>query len=199
MAWETAHIEIRPASVGTGIKATLWKRRAPARLRLSVSKAIGDDLGWKSQDMLEVLLGTGEHHGRLRLRKNNSIGKARVEFKQLRNGSYFSVLLGHFHQFVDRSELAAWCVWEKTQEGWIEITLPRWANETKPQAAPAPSPTEHRAPASAKRVVPAAPDRDRTPRSVTASLMGDPEPGRREAVERMSRQETMARVGKIKP
>lgn len=198
MAWAKAHIEIKPASIGTGIKATLSKKKSPARLRLTVSEADAKAFGWAPDDRIEVLIGEDEHHGLIRIRKNNSTGQARADYRKLVRGAFFSVQLGHQPRFVDRSEPASWCQWETTEDGWIEIVLPKWASETNPKRAQATGSVPSKAvpPADARPAMPS-PGRGAS-RSVTASLMGDPDPGRREAVEKLSRKEALERVGKLK-
>lgn len=173
MAWAKAHIEIKPASVGTGIKVALRQStKSPAKMSFSISETVGKKLGWSDGDKIEVMIGDGEHHGLLRLRKNNSVGQATVERREAAKGAWFSLKLGFQPAFVDRSEAAAWCQWEEA-DGWIEIVLPKWADET------APNRKLHQAPP----VRPAQPAPAR--QSVTSSLMGDPAPGRREMLQKI--------------
>lgn len=181
MGFKTAVIEIRPASVGTGVKVTLRKHRAGAKLEIYVSEKLGaGELNWRPDDRLEVMIGDAEHHGLLRLRKNNSIGQATVVRRNTMKGGYLAVSLGHQAAFVTRSEAARWCQWEKVEDGWVEVVLPKWADETAPRrSTPQPGPVDlHRVPGS-----PGSPGRPK--QNVTAALMGDPAPGRREALEKM--------------
>lgn len=188
MAFVKATIEIKPASVGTGIKASLRKtRKAAATLSFSLSGAVATELGWGDKDGIEILIGEGEHHGLIRVRKNKSAAQADLERRETGKGAWFQLKLGHQSAFVDRTETTAWCQWETVEDGWVEIVLPKWADETSPSkqkaAAQAPRPTPQPAP---------------TRQSVTASLMGDPAPGRREAVEKIGRREALDRVANIK-
>ncbi|TPJ75808.1 hypothetical protein FJ422_30790 [Mesorhizobium sp. B2-6-3] len=178
MAFVKATIEIRPASVGTGIKASLRKGKASAaKMMLSISLARAKSLNIGDGDALEVLIGDGEHHGLLRIRKNNSAGIAKAEKVNTAKGEYFTLRLGHQETFVDRTESACWCQWEQVEDGWVEIVLPRWADETRPgRKEPA-----LRAPAVAA---------SRPKHNVTSGLMGDPPAGRREM---------LAKMGNIKP
>jgi hypothetical protein len=178
MSFRAAVIVIKPASVGTGIKATLRKQKAEAKLTLSISDAVAmKELNWSAGDKVEVLIGEGEHHGLLRLRKNNSVGVAVVEKRNALKGGYFAVALGCQPAFVDRKEVGRWCQWEKVEEGWVEIVLPNWADETAPRKA---------AQLAAPRPNGVAPQQRRGT-DVTSHLMGDPAPGRREAMEKVGR------------
>lgn len=175
MSFLKARIEIKPASVGTGVKISLMKtKKSAARLSLILTPVTARNFDWANGDKLEVLIGDGEHHGLLRLRKNNSVGQAVVEQRKTAKGEWFSIKLGHQDAFVDRSEPARWCQWEKIEDGYVEIVLPTWADETGPKKR-ASAPATPSAPAVARKVA-----------SVTGQLMGDPEPGRREALAKLA-------------
>ena len=180
MAWAKAHIEIKPASVGTGIKVSLRQTsKSPAQMSFSISETVGKKLGWSDGDKIEIMIGSGEHHGLLRLRKNNSAGQVAIARREAAKGVWFSLKMGHQDAFVDRSESALWCQWENVDEGWIEIVLPKWADETAPNrkqavAAP-PKPAEE---------IKRGPGRPPV-KNVTASLMGDPSPDRKAMLQRM--------------
>lgn len=174
MSFQKAVIEIRPAAVGTGVKVSLMRtRKSAARLTLTLTMATAKNFGWADGDKLEVLIGDGEHHGLLRLRKNNSVGLAVVAHRKTAKGEWASIKLGHQNAFVDRSEQARWCQWEKVEEGFVEIVLPSWADETGPRKRPTPA------------LSPQAPALPRKTTSVTSQLMGDPAPGRRETLAKM--------------
>lgn len=181
MAFERAKIEIKPASVGTGLKVTLSKFKASAaKMKFSFSDAVAKSLGLADGDKIDVLIGSGEHHGLVRIRKNASVGEAVLTHRKALKGGYFSLDLGHQPAFVNRSEAGRWCQFEKVEEGFVEIVLPRWADETGPakqKIASTPLP----------KVVTTV--HDRPTRNVTASVMGDPPPGRREM---------LAKVGEMK-
>jgi hypothetical protein len=183
MAFERAKIEIKPASVGTGIKVTLGKvRGADAKMKFSFSASVAKTLGWADGDKIEVMIGNGEHHGLLRMRKNASVGEAVLTHRNALKGGYFALGLGHQPMFVDRSEPGRWCQFEIVEDGFVEIVLPKWADETGPTkqkiaVSPLPNPLASKppvqtAPAQAKR-------------SVTSNLMGDPPLGRREMLAKM--------------
>lgn len=181
MAFERAKIVVNAASVGTGIKVTLRKgKKGAAAMVFSVKGEIAKALGWAEGDKLEVLIGTGGDHGLLRFRKNNSTGDAVVKFKKaMKAVTYATISLGHQSAFVDRAEAGRWCQHESVEDGYLEIVLPRWAEETGPKrqqvaapSAPSPSRPVPQPPAPAKR-------------AVTASVLGDPPPGRREMLAKM--------------
>lgn len=177
MAFERAKIVIKPASVGTGLKVTLTKFKASAAsMKFSVSDALAKSFGWSDGDKLEVLIGTDEHHGIIRLRKNNSAGDAVVAFRKALKGSYAQVSLGNQPMFVDRAESGRWCQFEKIEDDYLEIILPRWADETAPKRKAVITPT----PAAVDTAKPQAPRQN-----ATAALMGDPPPGRREMLNKV--------------
>jgi hypothetical protein len=183
MAFVKATIEIKSAQVGTGVKVALRRgKKSSAALSMTINETVGKKLGWQDGAKLEVLIGEGEHHGLIRLRKNASVGEAAVQKRATAKGAWFNIRLGHQPAFVDRSEASRWCQWEEVEEGWVEIVLPRWADETAPNRKTA---GEVR---TAQGVQQSAPHIPLKKQNVTASLMGDPPPGRREM---------LAEVGKL--
>ena len=194
MPFVPARIEIRSAAIGTGLKVALKRPKgAAARMSVSITGNAKQQLGWADGDKIEVLIGTDGDHGLMRLRKNNSVGQAVVsERKAVRGGAYLNIALGHQPDFVNRSESAAWCQWEVLDEGWVEVVLPKWADETGPKdmraAARAPEPV--RAPVAAAELSPVRRGPGRPPKNVTANIMGDPPAVRREM---------LARMGEMKP
>ncbi len=176
MAFERAKIVIKQASTGTGVKVSLAKvRGAQAKMKLSVNDALARTFGWADGDKLEVLLGTDEHHGIIRMRKNNSVGDAVVTYRKALHGGYVSIALGHQEMFIDRVEPAKWCQFERIDDGYVEIILPTWADETSPRKKPKPT--------MAPQVNVTAPSSGKV---VTPTLMGDPPPGRREMLDKIA-------------
>jgi hypothetical protein len=171
MAWTKLIIQTKPASIGTGIKALLRGKKA-AILTLNISRAEAVTIGLSDKDKVEVLLGDGPDHGLVRIRKNNSAGQATAEKREAAKGHYFLIKLGHQEMFVNRAEAAKWCQWEKVADGWFEIVLPKWADETRvkqpatqpPSAATAPKGPQERAKVFGN--------------GITSRLMGDPDPSR---------------------
>lgn len=186
MGFERAKIEIKQASIGTGIKVSLAKvRGAEAKMKFTVNAGLAKKFGWVNGDKLEILIGNGADHGMMRFRKNNSVGDAEVVNRKSVKGDWVSIALGRQTMFVDRAESARWCQFEELEDGWVEIVLPRWADETGPkkttQVPAGSTPIRSTTPPPTVKPVVAA-------RSVTGSLMGDPPPGRREI---------MAKIGEL--
>jgi hypothetical protein len=187
MAFVKATIEFKPASVGTGIKCSLRKgKTSPAAITFSLNTAIAKQASIADGDGIEVMIGEGEHHGLIRIRKNNSAANTKAEERTTGKGGFFLIKIGHQPAFINRSESSAWCQWE-VEDGWIEIVLPKWADETRPGKRAdggANIKTTHTnintAPLS-KSLPLSKPQA----KSVTASLMGDPAPGRREMMQKM--------------
>lgn len=174
MGFERAKIVFKAAAIGTGLKVSMAKVRGnSAKMKFSVNMAVAKELGWSGGDKLEVLIGNGEHHGILRMRKNNSVGDAEVVHRKASKGDYFQIALGHQAMFVDKTQSPAWCQFEKVEDGFVEIVLPRWADETAPAKKPIASPP------------PAASTPIKRPAAVTGSLMGDPPPGRRQMLDKI--------------
>lgn len=155
------------------VSASLKKiRGAPASLSLVIRPAFIERIGWADGTALEVAFGKDEHHGLLRLRASVE-GSARLKAMEAgrgKKGRYFRVAIGRCPEFVDRSESGKACqveILDGDDAGWVEIVLPRWADETSPnrrgQAERRPSI------AAAPLVAVRAPVRDLAPR-----MMGDP-------------------------
>jgi len=180
MGFERAKIEIKSASVGTGFKVTLAKRGEagkPAKMNFGLTVALAKTFGWSNGDKLEVLIGTGGDHGMMRFQKNNSIGDALVTFRSTAKGEWVSISLGHQSMFVDEAQPMAWISHEVLDDGYVEVVLPRWADKT------APAKTKHEPPPP-RPIAPQASAKPR-PAAVTASLMGDPPPNRREMLSKI--------------
>jgi hypothetical protein len=190
MAFVKATINFKPASVGTGIKCSLRKGKASAAtITFSINASVAKQANIGDGDGIEVMIGEGEHHGLIRLRKNNSAADTKAEHRTTGKGAFFLIKLGHQPAFVDRSEPSAWCKWEKVEDGFIEILLPKWADETKPgrktvfgTAKPADGCTNIK---TAHTNINTKPLAAQPKKSVTANLMGDPAPGRREMLQKM--------------
>lgn len=132
MAFEEVDIVKGGASSGkTGVSVGLCKMRsAPALLRITISAEAFAKMEYDLDDRFKLLIGTGEDHGIIRLRKDVG-GQARATEKSLRGGlTFYQIALGHRAEFVDRVEKAVQCQWEKVDLGTVEIVLPKWADET---------------------------------------------------------------------
>ncbi len=167
-----AVIHTKSASIGTGLKVRLQRSKtSPAKLVFVASAAVVSKYGWSVDDKLEVMLGEQEHHGLIRVRKNNSVGIAPISKKGGGGKEYFTFSLGHQPLYVDRSEASRWCSFIGV-DGWVEITLPAWAKETA-------SPLRESRIEKPSTPAPRGPQaRARAFGNVTASIMGDPDPSR---------------------
>ena len=185
MGFERAKIEVKAPTVGTGIKVTLSTTRgSSAKMKFSITTKLAKEFGWSNGDKLEVLIGTDGDHGMLRFRKNNSTGDAVVEFRKGVH-EYVSVSLGHQPKFVDRKEAGRWCQFEVLEDGFLEIILPRWADETSPSkkaVAHAPLVSVHISP---ENKLPLPKPVNAVSKPVTSTVMGDPPAGRREMLAKM--------------
>ncbi len=161
----------RRTSEGTGFGASLKKPRGGGKAALSfiVRESTALALGLADKQRLVVHLGDGEHHGLVRLRKDDT-GSAIVIRRVAGRGSgtpYFMIALGHVPNFVDRTEAKRWCQFEVLAGDVIEVVLPSWADETgrrrdrDPRALSAPA---------ALQIAP--------PPSIVSRLAGDPPKGR---------------------
>jgi hypothetical protein len=155
---------------GTGFAASLKKvKSAPAQLTLSIRPAVVKQLGWADKNRIAVLLGEGDQRGLIRLAHSGD-GSAVLSRREAGKGTrseYYIINLGHVPVFPDRSEAKRWVKFERLEDGWVEVVLPRWADpQRQPATAPAVSPA-----LSLAQGRPGA-------RTLTGSLMGDPPPDR---------------------
>lgn len=198
MSFIKAIIDFKPANIGTGIKCLLRKgKNSPATITFTINAAAAKQANIADGDGIEVMIGEGEHHGLVRIRKNNSAADTKAEERTTGKGAFFQVKLGHQPAFVDRSEPSAWCQWEKVEDGWIEIVMPKWADETAPNRktvkgrnltvgnVPADRAASVKDIVGDKRSGISLAPTSGTRKSVTANLMGDPAPGRREMMQKM--------------
>jgi hypothetical protein len=165
------------ASKGTGLGVSLQKMgrgKSIARLVVSLRPDLAAQFGWADKDRIEVALGQEEHHGMLRLRKSET-GSAELSYRVAggsgHGGPYFNLSLGHVDLYVDRAEPKRWALFEVLEDGWIEIVLPAWADETSPLKVSRARPSAGLAPVIPARPAMSAP-------ALTARMMGDPPAGR---------------------
>lgn len=135
MAFEEITVEKTSGPAHTGVGAGLAKvRGAPAKLQITLRRQVVETMGFKTTDRFVVLLGTDEHHGLIRIRKDKN---GHIRLKE-RNGARESIWwqfnLGHRGEFVDRSEKARPCQWEKIDLTTIEVVLPAWTDATRPKS-----------------------------------------------------------------
>lgn len=168
-------IQHKPMGGGTGLSVSLRKAKlGDAKMMVFLSAALASRLAWAVGDSIQALLGTDGDHGMIRIRKNGD-GTAVVASRSAgKNGVYFCIALGAVPGFVNRTEPKRYCKFEELEEGWVEIVLPAWADETHPEkrkvAAPSSMPRPHESvhrPALGRRTI-----------SVTSQIQGDPPIGR---------------------
>lgn len=162
------------AAGGTGMAVSLFKTRAKSKASLLVSMKpkTAEQLGWANGDLIAVQLGEAEHHGLIRLRKDPS-GTATLKLLKAggagkRGGPYFRLGLGVVDAFVDRSEAKRWVSFDTVEDGWLELVLPAWADETSPNKRPRSTALTITQPPMAREGV----------RDLAPHLMGDPPAGR---------------------
>lgn len=133
MSFTSFTVVTRPAATGTGFAASLKRiKGAPAVLTFTLREGVAAALGWGDGDVLAVQLGEEEHHGLVRL-KPDAGGSARAVRRVAGGraaGAYLSVSLGHVPAFVNRAEPKKWCQFEALDDGWVEVVLPSWADDT---------------------------------------------------------------------
>jgi hypothetical protein len=175
----STHTIITPADLakGTGFAASLKKlKSAPATLVFTLRPPVAAELGWAGHDRIEVAIGDEEHHGLVRLRKSET-GTAALTQREAgagdgkRGGPYFQLNLGFVPMFVDRSEEKRWVLFDQVEDGWVEVVLPAWADETGPRAR-----TER--PRLSAGVAALPPPSKPAGKDITARMMGDPPAGR---------------------
>lgn len=135
-------LEIASRETVSGCRAALVMAGRSKRVSLVVTLAgrIREEMGLgNGEEAFAVQIGEGEHHGILRIRKAVDEAEASLAVKATRagrgsRGGWFHRLkLGHIEQFRAEPAKAEACNWEKLEDGWFEIVLPRWADETAPK------------------------------------------------------------------
>lgn len=123
-----------------GIRAELRKGRNQkfASLLISFSGPVRQEIGIVGDDVeLAVMLGEAEDHGLLRMRRAESGDAVTLTAHRIpiraSGGEYHRVKCGHVPILVNASRPPLPCKWEKLDNGWLEIVLPAWADETAPK------------------------------------------------------------------
>lgn len=115
-------------------------------LEFLVKEAVCATLEWTQNTKFAVLLGHDEHHGLVRL-KADPTGTAKAYMTGGGHGEhkvrYMVIRLGNVPMFVHRPEGRQDVQFEKLEDGWVEIALPAWADDTKPKNAQAASATDN--------------------------------------------------------
>lgn len=128
-------VEVRVKSGRTGLPASvrLSKRGgggSPSCL-VSINGAFSSQLKIKEKDRFELMLGSGEHRGLLRLkRKADGIIKPRMC-----KGSAVSFDLGYIERFGDEAEEKQYVRAQAIDADTFEVVMPAWA-DPKPRVIP---------------------------------------------------------------
>jgi hypothetical protein len=111
----------------------LGKAAKPAKASLVVAFQMDALSGFGEGDRLKLQLGKNEHHGIIRL-KRHAESNAQLIKRDYKYGgqSQLSLQLGHRPEFVDRREEPKAADFKIIDADTIEITLPKWAQETSP-------------------------------------------------------------------
>lgn len=136
MAFEEVEVELSTAAkAASGVSAGLVKiKGSPAKLRLMIRAQTFAELGFSAEDRFVLLVGRDEDFGMIRLQKNKA-GKIRAAYRKFLGASEaYQINLGRRPEFVDRTEKALPCTFEKIDLVTVEIVLPAWASETDPRA-----------------------------------------------------------------
>lgn len=106
-------------------------KKGTARCFVTVRPDLMAAIGATEKDRFEVLLGSGEHAGLLRLRRNAKTGIV-SPISKTKKGGWFRFSLGHLKQLPNRGEKRQRCNAEAIDDRTIEIVLPAWARPAKP-------------------------------------------------------------------
>lgn len=133
MAWTTYQPVTVAAPINSGVGATLRKgTKNPASLILAFYEDVAIKYNFHDAERIKVEVGDGEHHGMIRLIKNNSAQLFTTVKKGVTPGTkgktVYLMDLGHLPQFVDRRETKKACKVED-DNGYLVVTLPSWRVE----------------------------------------------------------------------
>lgn len=118
----------------TGIRAGIRGNKLP-RLFLNLTKEVAKKLSLMDGHLLDVLIGEGEHHGLIRFRLDMENGNARVDEAKSKGEGFFQILLGNQQLYVQHPVSPEDCQWEVLDDGYVEIVLPKWADETRKKSS----------------------------------------------------------------
>lgn len=128
-------VDDSPTAGVSGLSVALkkGKRDAVAKMIVYLTEKVSTEFNWPVGTKLEVHIGTETDHGLLRLRKNaEADGGATVVSAGKGKFASIEVSLGFVPGFVDRDEPRQPCKYEDVGDGFVEIVLPSWSDETHP-------------------------------------------------------------------
>lgn len=144
MAWQEVETDIG-AKVGR-VKYSVALKHGGARI--SVPKAVIDQLGWKKTTCFKLLVGGGDTEGKLKLEPSD---KGRITSKAPPSGEGFIVRLGRWTSLAPR-DVDAVVVEHEVAGNALIVTLPAHAQNAPPAPRPSTS-IMGGAPTAAKRDV----------------------------------------------
>lgn len=122
-------------SGATASLATMGPGETAAILVITIKGDAAEALGLTPDEAapLAVLIGSSEDHGMVRVRRDDDNPSITVACRRRSEARFWPMFLGHLPQFVDRLEARQDCQWEMLDDGWLEVVLPAWADETRPK------------------------------------------------------------------
>lgn len=129
MAWQEVQTDVG-AKVGR-VKYSVALKHGGARI--SVPKAVADELGWKKTTTFRLLVGGGETDGKLRL---EPFDKGRIVAKAPPSGEGLIIRLGRWPALAPR-DVDAVAVEHEVDKGALMVSLPDHARMVQPAARPA--------------------------------------------------------------
>lgn len=140
MAFKTlAPVQERKAAA-SGCRAGLvaYKNAKSVKLTVTIAGKLRDEMGLAGDVHLAVLVGEDEDHGLLRIRKVSDASDATLTSQERHaargKSTFYKLDLGAIDLFVNSAQKMQPVKWEKLEDGWFEIVLPEWAEETRPKS-----------------------------------------------------------------
>jgi hypothetical protein len=147
MAFKRVVVERFIKPTDTGIRVSLaggWGNKATNQPKLMIwltSRHVMSLLGLLEANSkneprkIEVCIGEGGHHGLIRIKQAAEDGGVTAESCKWRNDKFgYKIALGYQPMFVKRTEAVQYVQWNEVDEDgdiWVELVLPKWADETK--------------------------------------------------------------------
>lgn len=126
----------KPVVSGCRVSLTRAGRATRATLQITLAGRIRDAMALHGTARIAVLMGEGEHHGLIRIRVAREGDEAALTVaptKSVHKTEFYRLRLGAVEQYRSEPAKAEAVNWEQLDDGWIEIALPAWADETRPK------------------------------------------------------------------
>lgn len=153
MAWQEVETDVGAKAAGR-VKYSVAMKHGGARI--SVPKAVADELRWTKATTFRLLVGGGDTEGKLRLEPSS---KGRIKAKASPSGEALIIRLGRWPTLAPR-DVDALAVEHEVAEGALTVTLPDHARMVAPSQRPAVSIMGGAQPARDANGVPVPPKRD---------------------------------------